>query len=66
MQVFLLTFIVFALVFLALSLGWLLSQKSLKGSCGGLSAIPGLEGSECSCSSPCEKRLKREAAAQNQ
>lgn len=60
MQVFLLTFTVFGLAIFGLAVGWVFNHKVLKGSCGGLSAIPGMEGSQCSCSSPCEKRLERE------
>lgn len=65
MEVFLITFLVFSLAFTGLALGWLIDQKVLKGSCGGLSAIPGIS-SDCSCAKPCEKRLQREKlAAQN-
>lgn len=63
MEVFLIAFAVFGLAFLGLALGWLLNAKVLRGSCGGLAAIPGMEGNKCSCSSPCEKRRKREAYA---
>lgn len=69
MQVFLLTFIVFGLAILGLSLGWLINQRTLKGSCGGLNAIPGMEKSQCSCSNPCEKRKQKilqEAAREQQ
>ncbi len=61
MKVFLLTFLIFLLAVLGLALGWLFSNRTLKGSCGGLSAIPGMEKSSCSCSNPCEKRKKRMA-----
>ena len=66
MMIFIATFSIFLLAILGLSLGWLFNQKVLKGSCGGLSSIPGVEPSECSCSKPCEKRLKRMAQAQDQ
>ncbi|WP_083915641.1 (Na+)-NQR maturation NqrM [Thiofilum flexile] len=62
MLTFLVTFIIFTLAVAALSIGWIFSQKSIKGSCGGLSSVPGFEKSSCSCSKPCEKRLKRLAA----
>lgn len=58
MITFLTTLIVFIIAVFALSLGWILNQKSIKGSCGGLNNISGME-SQCSCSKPCEKRLKR-------
>lgn len=59
MQVFFLTFIIFALAMFGLAIGWLFSQKTLKGSCGGVSALPGMEDHQCSCSAPCEKRKER-------
>lgn len=62
MMTFLTTFIIFLVAVFALSIGWILNQKSIKGSCGGLNAIPGME-SSCSCAKPCEKRLKRIAEA---
>ena len=64
MIIFLTTFVVFIIAVLALSIGWILNQKTIKGSCGGLNTIPGME-SQCSCSKPCEKRLKRMAEAKN-
>lgn len=64
MQIFLITFFILALAFFGMSLGVLLNKRELKGSCGGLSNIPGLE-SDCSCSSPCEKRKAKMAAAKN-
>ena len=62
MITFLATLIIFIIAVAALSIGWILNQKSIKGSCGGLSSLPGFEKSDCSCSKPCEKRLKRLAA----
>lgn len=61
MKVFFLTFAIFALAMLGLAVGWLFSKRSLKGSCGGISAIPGMEKHSCSCSNPCEKRKQRMA-----
>ncbi len=55
MQLFLFTFGALLLAFTGMALGVILSNKELKGSCGGLSNIPGMK-SDCSCSSPCEKR----------
>lgn len=59
MQIFFLTFVVFGLAMLGLAIGWLFNQKVLKGSCGGVANLPGMEGHECSCSNPCEKRKQR-------
>lgn len=41
MATFLVTFGVFALAALGLGVGWLLSGRELKGSCGGLAAASG-------------------------
>ena len=59
MEIFVITFIIMLVVVLIMAIG-LLQNKSIKGSCGGLNTIEGLE-SACSCDSPCEKRLAREA-----
>ncbi|KNC92194.1 (Na+)-NQR maturation NqrM [Trabulsiella odontotermitis] len=64
--VFLSTFAIFALVFLALSLGYLIKRKSIQGSCGGISSL-GLE-KVCDCPEPCDarkKRMARDAQRQN-
>jgi len=58
MTVFLFTFLVFCLVAFGMSLGLLLNNRELKGSCGGLGNIPGIS-SDCSCSNPCEKKKAR-------
>ena len=55
MQLFLFTFAALLIAFFGMALGVILSNKQLKGSCGGLSNIPGMK-SDCSCASPCEKR----------
>ena len=60
MSVFLLSFLIFCLVALGMALGVILSNKELKGSCGGLGNIPGISG-DCSCSNPCEKKKARMA-----
>lgn len=60
MQIFLFTFMVLLLAFLGMSAGILLNKRELKGSCGGLSNIPGIK-DDCSCSNPCEKRKARMA-----
>ena len=59
MHVYLVSFIVIVLAVAGMALGVLLSDRRLKGSCGGLNTINGLEGS-CSCEKPCEKRQQRE------
>lgn len=59
MQLFLLTFLILGLAFLGMALGVILNNRELKGSCGGISNVPGMEKSNCSCSNPCEKRKAR-------
>ena len=66
MEVFLLTFLIFGLAIIGLALGWILNHRSLQGSCGGLSAIPGIAKSDCSCSNPCEKRKQKMAQEQRE
>ncbi|WP_371378191.1 (Na+)-NQR maturation NqrM [Thalassotalea aquiviva] len=61
MSIFILTFAFFILVFIAMGIGYLVQQKTLAGSCGGLSSM-GIE-KACDCDNPCEKRLERERKA---
>ncbi len=63
MQLFLITFIILLLAGLGMAAGLFLNKRELKGSCGGLANIPGIDG-DCSCSSPCEKRKARMKAEQ--
>ncbi|AWT19426.1 hypothetical protein DMP75_13955 [Klebsiella michiganensis] len=55
LTVFVATFVIFALVILGMSLGYLIKRKTLQGSCGGISSL-GLESPE-----PCDARKKRMA-----
>ncbi|MBG0524157.1 (Na+)-NQR maturation NqrM [Enterobacter cloacae] len=57
MLTFLATFVVFVLVILGMSLGWIIKRKSIQGSCGGISSI-GME-KVCDCPEPCDARKKR-------
>ena len=65
MTIFLLTFLVLCLVAFGMSLGVILNNKELKGSCGGLGNIPGIS-SDCSCSNPCEKKKAKMKLEDNQ
>jgi hypothetical protein len=65
MQIFLFTFLILLLAFLGMAAGVLLNNRELKGSCGGLSNIPGIKG-DCSCANPCEKRKARMAQEKSQ
>jgi len=64
MSVFLLSFVIFSLVAFGMSLGLILNNRELKGSCGGLGNVPGI-GGDCSCSNPCEKKKARMKAEEN-
>jgi hypothetical protein len=61
MQVFFLTLVMLLIVFAAMSIGFLVKQKSIAGSCGGLGAL-GID-KACNCDSPCDKRLEKERQA---
>jgi hypothetical protein len=63
MSVFIIAFIVFSLVALGMSLGVILNNRELQGSCGGIGNITG-EKSDCSCSNPCDKKKARMAKEQ--
>lgn len=58
MTLFLITLALFLIVFIAMGIGYIFQQKSLAGSCGGLSSI-GID-KACNCDNPCEKRKERE------
>jgi hypothetical protein len=58
MAEFLIAFVLFGVVMVALSLGPLLGRRPVSGSCGGLSAIPGI-GSDCG--GACRRRCGRRA-----
>ncbi len=61
MMIFFITFGFFLVIVLAMAVGYIFQQKSLAGSCGGLSSM-GIE-KVCDCDNPCEKRLERERKA---
>lgn len=64
MLYFLVTFGFFLIVVVAMAVGYIFQQKSLAGSCGGLSSM-GIE-KACDCEKPCEKRKERERKAAEQ
>lgn len=56
MEIFLITFGAMLLMVAAMAVGVIFSNKEIKGSCGGMKNIEGLQ---CGlCEKPCEKRLK--------
>lgn len=67
MQLFFFSLTAMLLAFFGMAIGVILANKELKGSCGGISNIPGMK-SDCSCSNPCEKRkaeMKKEQDSDN-
>ena len=63
MSTFFFAFVVFALMALAMAIGYILQKKSISGSCGGLGAL-GVS-KACDCPEPCDRkkeRMEREAA----
>jgi len=56
---FIATFVVFLLVIVAMAIGYIVNQKTISGSCGGLASV-GID-KECDCPDPCDKRKKKEA-----
>lgn len=68
MNVFFITFAIFVLVMLGMGVGVLLSNREIKGSCGGLNDIEGLKGAcdICEGKKVCKKRKARELAQQSQ
>lgn len=61
MSIFIITFVFFIVIFFAMAIGYIIQQKTLAGSCGGLGSV-GIE-KACNCDKPCEKRQERERKA---
>ncbi len=65
MSTFILAFVFFLAMVLAMAVGYLVQRKSISGSCGGLGAL-GIE-KACDCPEPCDRkkaRMEKEAARQ--
>lgn len=65
MNLFLITFSVFILVMVAMAVGVIVSNRSIKGSCGGLNDIEGLSGAcdICEGKKVCKRRRQMERQA---
>lgn len=64
MEIFLITFGAMLVMVAAMAVGVIFSGKEIKGSCGGMKNIEGLQ---CGlCEKPCEKRLKALAKMQEE
>jgi hypothetical protein len=65
LSTFILAFIFFLVVVIAMSVGYIFQKKSIAGSCGGLGAL-GID-KACDCPEPCDRkkmRLEKENARQ--
>lgn len=62
MSTFILAFVFFLVVVVAMSVGYIFKQKSIAGSCGGLGAL-GID-KACDCPEPCDRKKARLEKAQ--
>lgn len=65
MSTFLLAFVFFMVVVAAMAIGYIVQNKTISGSCGGLGAL-GIE-KACDCPEPCDRkkaRMEREEVRQ--
>lgn len=59
MATFIITFVVLLLVIAGMSVGVIFSNRTIKGSCGGLNNVDGMEGECLLCSKKtCDKKKK--------
>lgn len=69
LEVFLITLVILLVVVLAMSVGVIFGRGAIKGSCGGINNIDGLDSACEFCSEPCEKRKQilavRESSTNN-
>lgn len=57
MSTFLLAFVFFVIVVTAMAVGYIVQEKTISGSCGGLGAL-GIE-KACDCPEPCDRKKAR-------
>ncbi|RBP48337.1 (Na+)-NQR maturation NqrM [Arenicella xantha] len=65
MNMFLVSFLVFVLVMIGMAIGVIVSNREIKGSCGGLNDIDGLKGAcdICEGKKVCRRRRQMERKA---
>lgn len=65
MNTFIISFFAFVFVVIAMAIGVLINNRAIKGSCGGLNDIDGLEGAcdICEIKSQCKRRKKMQRKA---
>ncbi len=56
MNTFLITFLFFLLFVVVMAVGVIFGNRKIKGSCGGLNSVDGLEGDCLLCNKKCEKK----------
>lgn len=66
MGTFIATFSILAIVIIIMSVGVLVAGRRIKGSCGGLNTIDGLEDACMTCSKPCDKKKQALEKARQQ
>jgi len=60
MKIFIATFVIVGIAVIAMALGVILSNRRIRGSCGGLASL-GID-KACDCDRPCARRRKLEAS----
>ena len=58
MSTFILAFVFFLIVVAAMAIGYIVQQKTIGGSCGGLGAL-GID-KACDCPEPCDRKKARQ------
>lgn len=58
MSTFILAFVFFLVMVVAMAIGYLLQKKTISGSCGGLGAL-GID-KACDCPEPCDRKKARQ------
>ena len=56
LEIFVITFVILLVVVVAMAVGVIFGRGAIKGSCGGINNIDGLDSACDMCSEPCEKR----------
>ena len=56
LEIFLITFVILLIVVVAMAVGVIFGRSPIKGSCGGINNIDGIDSACEFCSEPCEKR----------
>lgn len=57
MQTFIITFGFLLIAVAAMAVGVMMGRKPIKGSCGGINALPGIKRA-CDCEEPCDQKIE--------